>query len=186
MAISPPRRGEVGIAAVAVRELDAADRGWPLKHSCNLCHVTVTRRSVHSWNPGGERPWQQIADLFEWIKRSPGATPIPSPADWGSRLSQPRARGSHLQSVQQTTALPKFRQVICGNPRYCRRRVCPRLRLLQSSRERRAGRPARSGSSWSGRRAYGLPVTASSARRFVSGLSFKPRESSPTAVWIKN
>ena len=89
--------------------------GWPPKHSCNLRHVTVTRRSLRSWNPGGERPWQQIADLFEWVKRSPGATPIPSPADWGSRLSQPRARGSHLQSVQQTAALPKFRQVICGN-----------------------------------------------------------------------
>ena len=69
--------GEVGIAAAAVRELDVRIAGWPLKHSCNLCHVTVTRRSLHSWNPGGERPWQQIADLFEWIKRSPGATPIP-------------------------------------------------------------------------------------------------------------
>jgi hypothetical protein len=36
----------------------------------------------HSLNRGGERPWQEIADLLEWLKRSP-ALPHPPPPTWG-------------------------------------------------------------------------------------------------------
>jgi hypothetical protein len=45
--------------------------------------VSVERRTGltnvgHSLNRGGERPWQEIADLLEWLKRSP-ALPHPLP-----------------------------------------------------------------------------------------------------------
>ena len=68
--------------------------GLPLADALLLCEllakvdparvdagVSVGRRTGltnvgHSLNRGGERPWQEIADLFEWVKRSP-ALPHP-------------------------------------------------------------------------------------------------------------
>ena len=49
----------------------------------------------HSLNRGGERPWQEIADLLEWLKRSP-ALPHPPSSDVGLKVDPNLAPGLQL------------------------------------------------------------------------------------------
>ena len=62
----------------------------------------------HSLNRGGERPWQEIADLLEWLKRSP-ALPHPPSSDVGLKVDPNLAPGLQLprsrkHCVRETTS----------------------------------------------------------------------------------
>jgi hypothetical protein len=76
--------------------------------------VSVGRRTGranvgHSLNRGGERRCQEIADLLEWLKRSPALPHIPLPSDVGLKVVVDLAPGLQLprsrkHCVRETTS----------------------------------------------------------------------------------